>query len=71
MTINDLPLNEHCIELRALAEKLAFYMREGRVAELENTIGRINEASVKAGYRLNDLRYTKARVGEYEFTRQA
>ena len=59
MTINDLALNERCNEIRALAEKLQFYMREGRVADLDNTIGKINEASVKAGYRLNDLRYTK------------
>lgn len=59
MTINDLQLNEACIAIRALAEKLPFYMRDGRVADLESTIGQINEASVKAGYRLNDLRYTK------------
>ena len=58
-TLNDLTLNEQCVAIRALAELLPFYMREGRVADLENTIGKINEASVKAGYRLNDLRYTK------------
>jgi hypothetical protein len=61
LTINDLQLNEECIKLRALAEKIPYYMREGRVADLESTIGQINEAAVKAGYRLNDLRYTKGR----------
>lgn len=62
VTINDLPLNEQCVEIRALAEKLQYYLREGRVVDLDLTIGKINEASVKAGYRLNDLRYTKGRV---------
>jgi hypothetical protein len=58
-TINDLRLNEHCTMLRALAEKLPFYMREGRTADLENIIGQIIAVGTQAGYRLNDLRYTK------------
>lgn len=63
-TINDLQLNEQCVAIRALAEMLPFYMREGRVADLDSTIGKINEAAVKAGYRLNDLRYTKGRTND-------
>jgi hypothetical protein len=59
MTINDLPLNEHCNTVRSLAEKLQLYQRDGRVAELEQTIGTIISEATKAGYRLNDLRYTK------------
>lgn len=59
VTINDLPLNEHCNEVRSLAEKLQFFMREGRVSDLELTIGDIIMSATKAGYRLNDLRYTK------------
>ena len=58
MTINDLSLNEHCNALRSLTDKLQILMREGRVKELQDTIDLIGQHWMKAGYRLNDLRYT-------------
>ena len=58
MTINDVALNEHCLELRQLTDELQIYMREGNVQKLQRTIDRIGEHWMQAGYRLNDLRYT-------------
>ena len=61
MTINDLPLNEHCEAARLLANRLPMLMRDGHVAELQKVIDEILAATYKAGYRLNDLRFTQCK----------
>lgn len=63
MTLNDLKLNESCLEVRHLAEKLPYYMRNGMVSELDKAICEIVEKATRAGYQLNDLRYKKGPNG--------
>ena len=54
-TINNLPLNEGCLLIRKLADKLPEMMREGRVSDLCEALGTIESEARNAGWLVNDM----------------
>lgn len=59
MTINDLELCEHYRVLFAYFSVIENYTRNGQTTELFHALDMIHDASRKAMYRLNDMRFQK------------
>jgi hypothetical protein len=55
VTINNLPLNESCVKIRALADSLPILMRDGRVSDLCEALATIECEAREAGYLVNDM----------------
>lgn len=57
MTYNDLEVNEHCLKISQLADKLKVMQRDGQERALFLALSDIQRASEKAQWRMNDLMY--------------
>lgn len=56
-TINDLEVNEHCLKISQLADRLKVLQRDGRETDLFKALSDIQRAAEKGQWRLNDLIY--------------
>jgi len=61
-TLNDIYVNERCVELRKLGDALQVYMRDGRLSELARTVARINKVSEELIHRIHDLQSRQEEV---------
>lgn len=56
-TINDLEVNEHCLKISLLADKLKVFQRDGQEMALFMALSDIQRAAEKGQWRMNDLMY--------------
>ena len=57
MTLNDLEVNECCLKIEQLTEKLKIYQRDGKEMALFMALSDIQKLAEKGCWRLNDLLY--------------
>jgi len=62
MTLNDLYVNERCLELRRASDSLQLAMRDGQLSELARAVGRINKVSEELIHRIHDLQARQEEV---------
>jgi len=55
MTLNDIYINERCVELRKIGGVLQKAMSDGRMSELARAVSRINKVSDELINRIHDL----------------
>ena len=61
MTLNNIYVNERCLELRQISDQLQVAMRDGKLSELARAVARINKVSEELIHRIHDLQSRQAR----------